>query len=106
MDSFETSQLEAERAASGELYLEFLRRDSMSLGLYTLEAGAEDPQTPHDEDEAYVIVAGRGAIMVAGENQEVGPGSVVFVARGVEHRFHSIAERLQILVVFAPPESA
>ena len=49
--------------------------------------------------------AGRGAIMVAGENQEVGPGSVVFVGRGVEHRFHSITEQLQILVVFAPPES-
>ena len=43
--------------------------------------------------------------MVAGENQEVGPGSVVFVGRGVEHRFHSITEQLQILVVFAPPES-
>jgi mannose-6-phosphate isomerase-like protein (cupin superfamily) len=106
MDAFETSQLEAERAASGGLYLEFLRRDSMSLGLYTLDAGAEDPQTPHDEDEAYLVVAGRGAIMVAGENQDVGPGSVVFVGRGVEHRFHSITERLQILVVFAPPESA
>ena len=74
MDAFETSQLEAERAASGGLYLEFLRRDSMSLGLYTLDAGAEDPQTPHDEDEAYVVVAGRGAIMVAGENQECRPG--------------------------------
>ena len=106
MDAFETSQLEAERAASGGLYLEFLRRDSMSLGLYTLEAEAEDPQTPHNEDEAYVVVSGRGAIMVAGENQEVRPGSVVFVGRGVEHRFHSITEQLQILVVFAPPESA
>jgi mannose-6-phosphate isomerase-like protein (cupin superfamily) len=106
MDVFETSQLESERAASGELYLEFLRRESMSLGLYTLDAGAEDPQTPHDEDEAYVVVAGRGAIMVDGENRDVGPGSVVFVGKGVEHRFHSITEQLQLLVVFAPPESA
>ena len=32
-------------------------------------------------------------------------GSVVFVAAGVEHRFHDIAEDLAVLVVFAPPES-
>ena len=55
MDAFETSQLEAERAASGNLYLEFLRRDSVSLGLYTLDAGAEDPQTPHTSRRASQI---------------------------------------------------
>ena len=105
MDAFQADQLERERAASGRLYLEFLRRESMSLGLYTLEAGAADPQTPHAEDEAYVVLSGHGQIMVAGESRAVGPGSVVFVEQGVEHRFHSITERLEIVVVFAPAES-
>jgi mannose-6-phosphate isomerase-like protein (cupin superfamily) len=105
MDAFRADELERRRAGSGERYLEFLRRDSMSLGLYTLEAGAQDTQTPHAEDEAYVVVAGRGQIMVDGESTEVGPGSVVFVAATVDHRFHSITEKLEILVVFAPPES-
>ena len=105
MDAFRADELERRRADSGDRYLEFLRRDSMSLGLYTLEAGADDTQTPHAEDEAYVVVAGRGQIMVDGESAEVGPGSVVFVGRRVDHRFHSISERLEILVVFAPPES-
>jgi hypothetical protein len=29
----------------------------------------------------------------------------VYVAAGVEHRFHDISEQLRLLVVFAPAES-
>jgi mannose-6-phosphate isomerase-like protein (cupin superfamily) len=105
MDAFELPQVEAERAASGRLYREFLRHPSMSAGLYVLEAGGEDPQSPHAEDEIYHVVAGRGQIRVAGEDRPVGPGSVVYVPATVEHRFHSIAERLELLVVFAPAET-
>jgi quercetin dioxygenase-like cupin family protein len=32
------------------------------------------------------------------------PGTVVFVAAHVAHRFHDIAERLELLVVFGPAE--
>jgi mannose-6-phosphate isomerase-like protein (cupin superfamily) len=46
-------------------YLEFLRRASMSAGLYVLDAGALDHQQPHQEDEVYVILEGRAAITVA-----------------------------------------
>ncbi len=31
-------------------------------------------------------------------------GTVLYVAAGKEHRFHSIAEDLVLLVCFAPPE--
>lgn len=105
MDAFELPQVDAERAASGRLYREFLRHPSMSAGLYVLEAGGDDPQSPHAEDEIYHVVAGRGQIRVAGEDRPVGPGSVVYVPATVEHRFHSIAERLELLVVFAPAET-
>ena len=91
---------------TGELYLEFLRRDSMSCGLYVLEPGADDPQDPHQEDEVYVILEGRAQLMVAGQDHPVGPGSVLFVARTVPHHFHHITERLSVLVFFAPAESA
>jgi mannose-6-phosphate isomerase-like protein (cupin superfamily) len=105
VDAFELRELDNERAASGRLYEEFLRVPAMSMGLYVLEAGAEDPQSPHDEDEAYIVMAGRAVIDVDGEDRAVGPGSVVFVAAHVPHRFHSISQRLEVMVVFAPAET-
>ncbi|MCA9996942.1 MAG: cupin domain-containing protein [Anaerolineales bacterium] len=105
MITFATNKLIQQRADSGKLYLEFLRVPSMSMGLYTLEAGATDPQQPHNEDEVYYIVSGRGQIYVAGENQPVQAGSIVFVAAHDAHYFHSIEETLNILVFFAPAET-
>jgi mannose-6-phosphate isomerase-like protein (cupin superfamily) len=105
MDAFEVDGLEAARSAAGELYHEFLRRDSMSAGLYVLRTREDDPQTPHDEDELYYVVSGRGRMRVGEHDRPVGPGSIIFVAAGVEHRFHTITSDLTVLVVFAPPES-
>lgn len=104
MQAWEFGAIEAARAAEGELYREFLRVPDLSAGLYVLEAGARDPQTPHTEDELYYVVAGRGAITVGDATREVSPGSLVFVAATVPHRFHDIRERLEILVVFGPAE--
>ena len=110
VETFDVPSLEEARAEvqhrTGELYLEFLRRDSMSCGLYVLEAGADDPQEPHQEDEVYVVLEGRARLMVAGRDHPVGPGSVLFVARTVAHHFHDVSERLSVLVFFAPAESA
>jgi mannose-6-phosphate isomerase-like protein (cupin superfamily) len=104
MKAYETSQLIDQQAAGENLYLEFLKVPSLSMGLYALKAGASDPQSPHSEDEVYYIVSGRGMIHVAGEDREVQTGSIVFVTAHDEHRFHSITEDLQILVFFAPAE--
>jgi quercetin dioxygenase-like cupin family protein len=106
MDAFELIQVAREREQLGKLYLEFLRKPSLSLGLYVLQAGADDPQRPHAEDEVYHVVRGRATIRVADEDRPVGPGSVVYVAAGVPHRFHAIEETLEILVVFTPAEDA
>ncbi len=88
-------------AAGGEPWLEFLRVPDLRVGLYVLPAGGTDPQSPHAEDEVYHVVRGRAVLAVDGEELPVGPGSVVYVAAGVGHRFHSIAEELEVLVFFA-----
>lgn len=105
MKLFEMSDLLAQQAQSGRSYLEFLRVPSMSLGMYVLPAGSVDPQQPHNEDEVYYVVAGKGMIEVDGESRPVQPGSTVFVAAHAPHQFHSIEEDLSLLVFFAPPES-
>ena len=104
MDAWEYTDLEAARATAGKLYHEFLRVPDLSAGIYVLESGATDPQSPHSEDELYYVVAGRGLITVGAETRPVVPGSLVFVAATVPHRFHDIAERLELLVMFGPAE--
>jgi mannose-6-phosphate isomerase-like protein (cupin superfamily) len=104
--TFEVAGLAAARREGGRPYHEFLRVAEMSAGLYELPAGGVDRQEPHAEDEIYVVVAGRARFQADGEETDVGPGSVLYVRAGVDHRFHSITEPLQVLVVFAPPETS
>ena len=104
MDAWEYPDIEAARAARGALYHEFVRVPDLSAGIYVLEAGATDPQSPHTEDELYYVVAGRGIVSVGDETRPVVPGSLVFVPASAPHRFHDIAERLELLVMFGPAE--
>ena len=105
MKAFRLDELEAERAANDGAYLQFLRERNMSVGLYALDAGAQDPQQPHHQDEVYLVVSGRASITVGMETTEVARGSVVYVPAGVAHKFHHISEDLRVLVVFSPPEN-
>ncbi len=89
----------------GERYMEFLRTDTMSLGLYVLPKGDTDPQLPHVEDEVYYVVSGAATLRVGSEDRPVKPGSLVYVEAGAEHKFHSITENLTLLVMFAPPQT-
>ena len=72
----------------------------------SLPRGRSIRNNPHTEDEVYYVVGGTGQVRIDGEDREVGPGSVIFVGAGVEHRFHSISEDLKLLVVFAPPRGS
>jgi mannose-6-phosphate isomerase-like protein (cupin superfamily) len=105
MTSFGIADLLRSQAAGGRPYLEFLREASMSIGLYVLPAGGTDGQSPHAEDEAYVVMAGTGRFTAGEETREVGPGDVLFVGAGVPHHFHDITAELHLIVLFAPPES-
>lgn len=102
---YHLSELERERKRTGKLYFEFLRVPAMSAGFYILPAAGTDPQSPHKEDELYYVVRGRAQMKVGSDHHEVTPGSVIFVAANVEHRFYDITEELTVLVFFAPAES-
>jgi mannose-6-phosphate isomerase-like protein (cupin superfamily) len=104
MDAFELTTLRGDQGQSGKAYLEFWRVPSLSMGVYRLPAGGVDPQSPHTEDEVYYVASGRAQIRVGDEDRPVEPGSIVFVAARVPHRFHTNEEDLTILVFFAPAE--
>jgi mannose-6-phosphate isomerase-like protein (cupin superfamily) len=104
MDLYDLPRLFAQRPA-GHNYFELIRVPAMSAGLYVLAVGEPDLQGPHRENEIYYVVNGRATIRVEGADRLVAPGIVVYVPGGVEHRFHTITEELQVLVVFAPAET-
>ena len=88
-------------ASSGAPYREFLRVPALSCGVYKLPAGSEDLQAPHDEDEVYFVVSGRGRLRIDGEEHEVGRGSILYVQATAEHTFFQVEEDITLLVFFA-----
>ena len=104
MLAYELAPLIQQRKDLNKLYLEFLKVPDLSMGLYVLPAGGTDPQSPHTEDEVYYVVSGRAKILVAEENRDVQPGSIIYVAKNIAHRFQSIEEELTVIVFFAPAE--
>jgi len=94
-------EVRAQRAEHGRPWQEFIRVPDLFTGLYEIPAGAEDRQSPHDADEVYYILEGRATAIVEDDRIEVGPGSVLYVAKDKEHRFVDITEDLSVLVFFA-----
>ena len=102
--SFEMAELAARQAAGGRAYLPFFENRTLRMGLYVLPAGAKDDQSPHEQDEVYVINEGRAVLQVDGADQPVAKGSIVFVRARAAHHFHSIEEDLSVLVFFSTAE--
>jgi mannose-6-phosphate isomerase-like protein (cupin superfamily) len=69
-------------------------------------AGSVDDQQPHEEDEVYYVAHGKAMLEIDDQDHEVAPGSIVYVAAHVHHRFHGIAERLVVLVFWSPPRAS
>ena len=65
-----------------------------------------DAQTPHAEDELYIVTSGRAKFTGGDQTVDVSEGSVFFVAAHEVHRFHDIIEDLTVLVFFGPAEGS
>jgi mannose-6-phosphate isomerase-like protein (cupin superfamily) len=89
-------------AAAANDWVEHLKVADLSVGTYCIAAGGLDDQSPHTEDEVYIVTAGRATIVTPAAPADVGPGSVIFVPAGEEHRFAEVTEDLALLVVFGP----
>ncbi|HEY3207166.1 MAG TPA: cupin domain-containing protein [Gaiellaceae bacterium] len=89
-----------ERLAAGTGGYEIVHRSpGLELGVYVLVAPEADRQSPHDDDEVYIVLEGSGVLEVEGENVELREGHAVFVPAGAEHRFVGY-EQLSVLVIF------
>lgn len=76
-------------------------RGSLSVELYAPQG--IDAQTPHTQDELYVIISGHGEFVNGEQRHPFGPGDVLFVPAGVEHRFEQFSSDFQTWVIFYGP---
>jgi mannose-6-phosphate isomerase-like protein (cupin superfamily) len=74
----------------------------LEVGVYVLVAPEPDRQQPHEDDEVYIVLEGRGTLQVEDEEIELTEGQAMFVAAHAEHRFTGY-EQLSLLVVFTRP---
>jgi mannose-6-phosphate isomerase-like protein (cupin superfamily) len=87
---------------AGEHSISLLQRGTLNLKL-SLPV-LPNQQTPHTQDEIYVIVRGRGVLFHDGARDSFGPGDVMFVAAGTEHHFEDFTDDLAVWVVFFGPD--
>jgi mannose-6-phosphate isomerase-like protein (cupin superfamily) len=84
-------------------YVQHLTVADLSVGTYSIPAGGVDDQSPHTEDEIYVVTAGRARLVTDSGEAPLRPGDVVYVPAYEGHRFVDVTEDLALLVLFAPP---
>lgn len=87
---------------AGARFVTLFRHGSLSVELYA-PRGA-DPQTPHRQDEIYVVVSGRGTFVRGAARHPFGPGDLLFVPAGEGHRFEEFSEDLAVWVIFYGPD--
>jgi len=88
--------------SGGERFAGVLEHGTMEVEVYAPRG--HDPQTPHTRDELYVVVSGTGEFVNGPDRHPFGPGDVLFVPVGVEHRFEDFTDDLVVWVIFYGPE--
>jgi mannose-6-phosphate isomerase-like protein (cupin superfamily) len=89
-----------QRLAAGSGGYEIVHRSpGLELGVYVLASTEPDTQQPHEDDEIYVVLEGRGTLEVDGNSFTVTEGDALFVEAGAKHRFAGY-EDLSVLVIF------
>ncbi len=103
-ESFELKKLLKEAQISDGNYLKFIDNNKLSSGIYELKKGEKDLQQPHEWDELYYVLEGKAQLQVEDKIYEAVPGSVLFVAAKVDHKFINIVKDLKVLVFFSKKE--
>ena len=75
-----------------------MKRGSMALRFYRPKR--PDPQTPHEQDELYLVAQGAGWFVRNDERHPIEAGDVLFAAAGDVHRFEDVSDDFETWVVF------
>lgn len=86
---------------AGERSVCVLQRGTLDVRLAT--PARPNKQTPHDQDEIYVAIRGRGVFFHDGARDAFESGDLLFVAAATEHRFEDFSDDLLVWRVFYGP---
>ena len=89
---------ESEEAVYGVL----LEHGTLELGFY--KPVGTDLQSPHDQDEIYIVQSGSGYFVHGDKREPFEPGEALFVPAGDTHRFEDFSDDFAAWVVFYGPE--
>ena len=102
MNAIEVEAVRRRLAAGNGGYEVVHSSPGLEVGVYVLVAPEPDHQQPHEDDELYVVLEGRGVLTVEGEETALKEGDAAFVPAGADHRFTGY-EGLSVLVIFSKP---
>jgi mannose-6-phosphate isomerase-like protein (cupin superfamily) len=83
-------------------FIAVMKHGSMSVEYYA--PVKTDMQTPHKQDELYVIIKGDGFFTRNRERVACKKGDILFVPAGMEHRFENFSEDFATWVIFYGPD--
>jgi mannose-6-phosphate isomerase-like protein (cupin superfamily) len=86
---------------ASERSISVLQRGTLDISLGT--PARPNEQTPHEQDEFYVAIRGRGVLSHNGRRDPFESGDLLFVAAATEHRFEDFSDDLLVWRVFYGP---
>ncbi len=89
----ETQQRFTTVMKSGTMSVEYYKPDKVDL------------QTPHKQDELYIVISGSGTFFRNGERVSCKSNDVLFVPAGMEHRFENFTDDFATWVIFYGPQN-
>src|SRR5262245_11137790 len=94
--------LAAIAGSTGERSVGVLQRGTLDVKLGA--PARPNEQTPHEQDEVYIVLRGPGVLVPDGRRDSIGQGDFLFVAAATEHRFEDFSNDLLLWRVFYGPK--
>lgn len=105
MNKFAFSIAGAKKALAektGEKFVKLMQHGTMQIEYYAPDK--IDHQTPHRQDELYVVASGESGFYRDGETTQCKKGDIIFVPAGMEHRFINFSNDFATWVIFYGPD--
>lgn len=95
------AEAQASLTGGGERSVCVLHRGSLDVVLGT--PARPNEQAPHEQDEIYLVIRGRGVLLHDGKRERFEVGDLLFVPAATEHRFEDSSDDLLVWRVFYGP---